>query len=1097
MRTIREYLKITLPLVVAMVIYQLFAVPYIELPVVVTKQAPIVEVKNQSETYWWSRHFLPNAWENQNPTVLKTKNGVLLFQHSEKLTPNSLKLSPLTIILPRGKGDMLGKELSEGDVLFIKNPEGAEIQFLEPIDITTGEPPPVVGGRLIGPIQIYGPASRDGKGDLLIETRDIAIDKKHLWTLHPVQMRMGKSQISGRDLSIYLDRSLMGTHNTSLPEDSPFQGLDRMELVYLEKAEFEFPHGGLWTPKGSKGKLPAKARVQSKGSFQFDFHSTTLHVSNEVSITHQIQGQPEDRFVCDDLRLRLGVPDAKAVSTDSRLAGGWTMEHLEATGKLHGQETDPGWWVQMDSPGLKTRAQGRHLELDLVRGRIGISNYVGIGEKPSSRTFIEHEGLRVWSPEIQLENDQLNLVAKRAPSTHLGALWADGPGSAQLLTEDNDEWKLSWSKRLVLQPDQEQDRLTIDGSANASSIRHGRFSSEVLDIWLFQLAESTRQQLQTLHPDRKPQTILADRFHASGHVIIDSPALRAQVEDMQVWLVHKDLARLQSQPASNASDALLLSDATGSNSSRPITQPDPSAQANLHRLAQNPLSPEAARTANGPGKLAQYQQGGNLGLVQDLSTAPRPVTTPLSVTGPILRSRVIVGQDTTTIDDLEIEGGVTMIRDRISDTATLPLTITGEKLKMNTADGGMMDVQIVGAPALIRLGSGHLQGTEVRFNQKSQLVWMDHPGSLTLPPEFLASTAGASSKMTWISPPLVKWNGTMTFDGKVARVTGGVKISGDLMSDAENRWVILGDAEQMEVHLTQAVVMGQPSMAPSEVDKVVLKNNVDLRALSSDPTGQIEKSRERLSVPELTFNMKQQTMLGAGPGWLRSRRIGQNGSVFGSHPLHCLHLTFLGSMQGNFAKGEVEFIDHIEALYGPIRQWDDVLDVNQLKSLALDQTLMTCDKLKIFSTSDLSWNRNMAGPGNQAWELAASGKVTIDSMTSSGELKVSAPEVQYAGLQELLRIYGSPHEPGVITRRNAARPSELPLTLEVSFIEVNARTLDHGKMQLIRASGGMNANPRPGEPMQGAGSQGAFQPGAGPVKQEPIPSPRMFPNYRK
>ncbi len=109
------------------------------------------------------------------------------------------------------------------------------------------------------------------------------------------------------------------------------------------------------------------------------------------------------------------------------------------------------------------------------------------------------------------------------------------------------------------------------------------------------------------------------------------------------------------------------------------------------------------------------------------------------MTGPNLRAKIIVEATRNTIDDMELDGGVTVTRDHVTGTSPEPLTITGERLKLNTSENGMADVQMVGSPAKVKVGSGSLEGPEVRFNQRDQRVWIDHPGNLSCPSSRLRS----------------------------------------------------------------------------------------------------------------------------------------------------------------------------------------------------------------------------------------------------------------------------------------------------------------------------------------------------------------------
>ena len=1084
-RFLREYLKILIPLLIGMGVYWLVALPWLEPRANVVVKPIATPISDAKDTPWWSHFFLPGAWQNNNPTVVRTEDGILLFQDWKPLAPDRWSVSPLTIIVPRGKRPMNG-QVSADQVLFIENPEGAEIQFQDAFDLA-GPPPPVVGGHLSGPVRIVGPNSSTGKEDLWVETRDIHIDRKQLWTSQEVKVKIGSSRITGRDLSIQLDQDLLSNIEAPMAEESPFQGLDQMKLMYVDRVEFDLPKGGMWSPKDVRGaKIPATASMTCQGSFHFDFHSAWAELTNGVQVVHKVDGQLEDHFSADHLRLQLRMRKRQA---DNSEGSTWTVQRMEAKGMVNGESDRPGWLVQMDAPGIATKAIGRSLNIDLVAGRIELSNQLNLqNAAEASRVYFEREGLRVWSPNLQFESPELAMLAPKVTSdeTHVGALLAAGPGTAQLQTQDGDQWKLSWANVLSLQPDEAEDVLTIDGSANASSQKHGRFSSEKMHVWLVRMTDAMKQKYRARYGDAKPNDILADRIHAKGQVQLDSPTLQAQVEDLRVWLVYPYLA---AEASGTPLPALPATTTSFSNSRVTLAS------------AQIPMTVTTMRPGLESGALSTREPSPPIAMA-----AP---ATPLHVTGPSLRTRIIIEPHRTEIDDLEIEGGVTLIRNEDRARGTLPFTITGEHLKMNTSANGLSDVQIIGAPAEIKMGNGLLTGPEVRFNQRDQLVWMDHPGTLIVPPEILASreSTNPTESIRWLKPPRIDWRGGMNFDGKVARLTGGVEIEADMMTGPDTRWLVYGNSQAMEVQLTRAVQMGTPSsevnsatQPASELGQILLKKQVDLRGIQSDAAGN-RISLERFLLPEeLVIDFPTKGLGGRGPGSVLSRRFGKD------NELTCMHLVFAGEMAGNFATNELEFRRKVDVLMGPIPNWESVLNVQAISSLGPNQTLLSCDLLRAYSTSDLSWNRQANPSRGQSWELEARDNVIVESRSGQGELKVVAPRIQYASPQDLLRIYGVPHQPGIITMP-PTKAGDPPSTFRFSYFEINPRTMSKGAMNLISAStgevSGIQSVPSPRQPFgptaqgpnlnpaagaMGGGNRNATEPSA-----NGLPSPRWNP----
>ena len=1140
MQKTREYVRVLLVLTVVLGLYRLLAVPLLEPPA--PPASPIEEVvhRQPEDDPWWSRYFAQGAWQTKEPTVIQTEEGVLLFQDWQQITPERLKLWPLTIVIPRNKKSGLADAANEGSVIFIENPEGAEIQFREAIDLSSGRPPPVVGGHLRGAIQIISPASKsDGSDELFIQTKNVHIDRRHLWTPSAVHLKLGTSVVEGQDLSVVLDKDLLSQSETKTPVQSVFRGLDHIELRYVDRVHIDLPHGGLWKKKAKANQkndafvltddpsdkipdkpIPATMDVRCGGAFYFDFHSGWAKMLNSVDVTHQIVGQPLDRFQCYDLEMHFSSAEPEVTDIQSTDPSGlpegdrealstWTIDQIRAFGKPSGDPNLPEWWVRLESPGMQTNAIARRLEIDLNRGGISVSNQLQASSPiDSTRVYLQYEGLRVWSPNIAIENEAWRTGANRKSSgrnssnqadqsAHLGALDAAGPGSAQLMAEDGDEWKLSWASQLKIVPEGNEDHLIIAGNANASSVRQGRFSAEKLDAWLFSVPDQTLEKLRKLEPNRHHSKVLPDRFHAQGQVIVESAQLHAQVEDMKVWLVYPLLSRIDSMAPANANELAIAPRAT---------QPDgflshsrlPSNSAPLNH--SSPLGRLASSTGNSSTNRLD-DTFAPPALVHSDPRQPREnLESPIHVTGPNLRAKIIVEATRNTIDDMELDGGVTVTRDHVTETSPEPLTITGDRLKLNTSENGMADVQMVGSPARVKVGSGSLEGPEVRFNQRDQRVWIDHPGEFVVPVESIAKPSARSEGVQWQSSPRIQWAGGMIFDGQVANLSGGVALDGDFISNGESRWVVQGNAESMQVILTAPIGLNGDRKQASDLERIILEDQVDIRATQLDSKGQ-RISLERIAVPKLTINMLEQTLVGQGAGWVRSRRFGKS---LGSSPLtksadtklgqakkeelFCMHLTFAGAMHGSFKSYELRFQDRVECLLGPIRTWEDSLDVNQLRRLSLGQSLLTCDLLEIVNTAGLSSSRSSAldnKSSSNAWELDAQGHVKIDSVMESGLLNVLATQAQFVGLQDLLRIKGTMNSPAEVHMQPTDAQTS-PLHVLVTYLDLNVETMASGNMQLIRGGTGPAIPQGFGGAVQGPASNSPAPPAS-------IPSPRVFP----
>lgn len=1198
----REYFRVLIPILALLAIYRLVAVPFIEIETVEQKQQ-WESTPRSAQQRWWEDEFSEADWERNEPKVLETAQGILLFKEWDKLGPDRWRLHPLTILIPQADSPASSgpdAKLSPRRAMKIKNPQGAEIQFREAVDWTSGHPPPVVGGQMNGAITITSPSNRpDEKDNVRIETSDLRIDRRHIWTTSNVHMELGNSTVEGRDLSIFLDHDLLATTSEeTAPQESPFSGLDHLELIYVDRVHIDLPNGGLFNKQATTSR--AYATVSCGGAFHFDFHQSLATLNSDVVLRHIVEGYAPDTFHSHrlDLHFQFKANPQKspvANTTSPTLESDeWSIDRIEAVGVNSNDLQDASRWVRLEAPSMQARGQGRWVQIHLDQGRIAIRNHLpGIPAIDSSQVYLQRESMQVWSPEIEYSSQRikqtnrnkgdtalneipLTLSATSESSTpvSLGTLWAAGPGLASLVAEDGDEWRLSWAQLLQMRPDGDQDLLTIEGSASARSVKQGRFSADKVEVWLTNLTNEVVDEVAIINSGKGINSVIPDRLHASEDVRVDSPELRAQVTDMQVWFNYPEvlLAKQQLLDPRRKQQALLKAqrdrqfvnnphaNQPSNKDRRNQASPIGTAFSGLAAVARDASSSQPSKstsntnvnntlgsgggtvpntTSPSPGRMASLTP-----LKLNGTTASSNPTTelPLKVTGKTLVAKIAQSSAGALIEDLAIDGMVTVTRDSVSADSPWPLTMTGSQLRLDTSENGNLDASIVGSPAKLSIGSGSLEGPEVRFNQRQQMVWIDHPGVFRVPPEALkeniigSSGAGnvlsppptsfpsliPSSKSNndsfqWLEAPEIRWSGKMVFNGQIVRMDGGVDIKTRVQTDQETVWHIHGVAREMQVELVRPIEIAGAATAKAEISSIRLKESVDIKAAQTDIKG-IRRSLEHLEVPELLFIVPEQRILGAGPGSLRSRRVGNGNPISpptdGGKPvaitpaqrnpqieLQCLHLTFIGRMEGQVEQQSMSFFDRVETLIGPIRQWEDSLDVHFIDRLKIGQTMMTCDQLNVYNTANLSYNQtqiqNAQMNRDAAWEVKGVGHVRLDSVNEKGSYAITAQSAQYAAIHNTIRIEGSPRDPAVLQTVPSDQTGQPPFQAEVSSMLFNMKTgesatsisrINVDLQQLNAAKNNPPANP----------NNNPFGANNGQANPKVIPSPRdQAPGNRK
>jgi len=520
-------------------------------------------------------------------------------------------------------------------------------------------------------------------------------------------------------------------------------------------------------------------------------------------------------------------------------------------------------------------------------------------------------------------------------------------------------------------------------------------------------------------------------------------------------------------------------------------------------------------------------------------------SSPLIVTAKTMRAKVLRSGSQNRIEDLILEGSIELTKNQLSEESPWPFTITGDQLQLSQMQNDASDITIVGQPAKVTVGSGWVIAPELKLKQSQSQFWIDHPGELVIPVEALQKSLATPTSNTnlaslpstfssplpvnglspsrpapkeggnsirWHVPPRLQWGKRMTFDGRTARFGGGVTLNCRMETDPKTLWHIEASSNQMLVVMDQPVALrnaNNTNPSPqSQIAMIRLEDNVDIQAVQTDLDSK-RRSIEHLKIPQLDIMVASQTWLGHGPGELWSRRLGNDNPIGGvsrsanpSNPSNptvadrfaenvkqCIHLSFIGRMEGNMERRSATFYERIEALFGPIASWDDALNVHTVDRLGRNQSLLFSDQLDIFDASGLSWNqspdRNLGAANNAAWEIAASGRVQMQSSTETGDVIVLANALKYAAISDTVRVEGSQQQPA---RINKAQINTPPIDIQVKSAAIRLKT---GEMDLqgISIEGTLPQSLQPANAPTGPLKSSPAGPGA----SKNLPSPRDMP----
>jgi hypothetical protein len=146
-------------------------------------------------------------------------------------------------------------------------------------------------------------------------------------------MKLGNSRIEGRDLSIYMDHDLLASPKPDQATDeSPWNGLDHMELIYVDRVHIDLPAGGLFskqtTPQISMNAAPAHVELKCRGAFHFDFHRSLATLSSKVELRHIVEASMPDTFQSDRLLLHFEWSTGLASTNASQPTKQWMLDRI-------------------------------------------------------------------------------------------------------------------------------------------------------------------------------------------------------------------------------------------------------------------------------------------------------------------------------------------------------------------------------------------------------------------------------------------------------------------------------------------------------------------------------------------------------------------------------------------------------------------------------------------------------------------------------------------------------------------------------------------------------------------------------------------------
>lgn len=893
----RDYLVGLVVIVSAAAGYCFTAGKWLEPPVV--EHAPIAERPLTDNDESLADLYPADAWQRGRAIRLKTQDGMLLFQNweqnkDERDGGKKWRLWPITLVIGRG----LSADASAEPIL-IEAAEGAVIEFSAALDVMSGVAPTIQRGQLLGKVHIQrvnanagqtadplaagdhpegGSAYHLGKSantssddqTLDIRTANVGIDRRKIWTTEAIEMRVGRAVMIGRDLTLHLAAS----QGSPTSKSSLARSLDRMELIYLR--ELTLPLGDSSDPNSADAAEDGGVvEVHCDGRIEYDFAMDQLLLDRNVRLVHQTRAASSSQSA-----LPAGAEGPADASTPLR-DGNITLDQFECNtlrltlrdplNSKRERATALDWIDRMEATGTPLRLSMGSQQFDLTAGEILFDPLQGwlvarsrpnpalaAGQRAAPSGGVDPESVvRIRRGDMHAALSQIVYRFDPKVPQQLGSVEVEGSGRVDYVALDSVFKSFSWRDSLrvapleVATPDDLNVRFGVwcEGAIRGLLANDGSFETDRIEGVIKPIPPTSTPIAQTVpgqapSPANLDQSWFPDRFAAIGNVRLRSRSLHASTPQMNLFFEQRAV------PPTLPGDA-----ATGSSIRNWVSQPDPA-------------------------------PAGDAGAVAQAKAKPDPATPPATIRGDQVTAKLTFGNGQLTATDLSVVGNVEVthslpLRQKgAADAAdafpaeTMTAVMTGDQLRLRDS-GGSGDVLQLGSrsevPARLELGDGYFVGPEIQVRPDDNYIWIPSAGEFVIPTAFLPAlddklaesgrrangvVADPASTTRWTKSPSGRFGGSMTFDGRVATLGGGVILQAAIAQGRQpTELKMLGD--ELTFTLETPVDMRSPgtfrATQLSQVSLLQTSNQpVELHVDRYAEDG-VSESRHEMLVSELTW----------------------------------------------------------------------------------------------------------------------------------------------------------------------------------------------------------------------------------------------------
>jgi hypothetical protein len=1010
-------------IVVAYQVYVLAAVPWIEPPLLVKKNQPVTHPKTGGEVVSITKYqrilaayFPPDHWSLiQPPKVIENETGSVMFvlDNYKRQDDGRVDLTHFALLIfptPRQQSVTPPR-----DAIILEAPQGARLQFDKNFHPERGEIGEIQLGEFPGRITIRSDMRDPGpEDDLLVETSDLRMNSKLMYTNSEVHFRLGPNVGSGRELEIRLLEEETAKARAGLKIAS----VDSLEIRKDVRLRVFLNSDGLLpgdkpddktrpgpSPQfGDPSKPPVE--VTCTGPFHFDFIKYIASFDENVEAWQVNPQGPSDQLSCSQLDLYFArkqdsdaPPERATLDTASRQRA--DVRWLEPD-----RVVAAGYPVVIVSPSRQAEVRGNRVQLLLRQRKFAVDGGqdVAVAYGPNV----------LRAPQIQYQHPAADA------GTKIGTFRATGPGTLHYVLDPkkpDEAFQAEWQASVELGRDNGQPVLTVAGRPRLAVTNMGLLSADQIRVFF-----------REVEADGKTQPI-PDRLSAFGQVEIDSPELLARTRELS---------------------------------------------ADFHVEQEN--SPSAAGSQSSSNGLAQFNMGRSTGpaerVYQVQSDAMRldvalrgrrAVPTTLLCDGNVAFRELANAQPS---DDQAFQvTGDKLIADQLD--AGAHVTIRGA-----TADQAQPAIE----PALaeIRARGMTVHAADVQLDVSQNRLWIDGPGvaNMVLKRDLAGHENAAPTSID------MSWQGGLNFDGRTIVIQRNIRVNSpddrlscDELAARLSSTVDFGKrVDQKSIDIAEVECRGRVALDHTTRDDVDATSHERLelaRLVVNQQTGAI--SGDGPGVIRSTHFADQLNSLTA-PGAADANPLSA-----GNAKLHFLRVDFQQQMTGNFIDREITFLTRVRTVYGPVDSWEQELDVNRPELLPAETITLTSDRLRINEDAlAASRPRESAQLGKTPLgpiQFEASGNVRIDGQsTKQGMFAATAERVSYEKVKELIILEGSNRVPATLWHRDPVTGQQIENSA--------GKFMYNRQSGQAAFNGGQSFEFTPGAPSGGGSLQNALGPAA-------------------